>query len=54
MTGRRVKQSQYSPPKNPVVGQLYYDLVSETLRRWNGKDWTTEVKPGEIAENEKV
>lgn len=48
MTGRKIKNSDTSPPANPRIGKLWYDAMTGTMRKWNGKDWTTEVKPGEI------
>lgn len=54
MTGRKIRsgQSEFSPPENPRIGQLFYDSMTSTMRRWNGKDWTTEVRPGEISNKE--
>lgn len=45
------KKNDPKPPSQPRTGQLWYDEASQTMRRWNGKDWTTEVKPGEVAKN---
>jgi len=44
-----MKRDSFSPPKNPVIGQLFYDSMTGTMRKWNGKDWTEEVRPGELS-----
>ena len=53
MSGRKIRPGDDpGPPKNPRIGQLYYDSMTETMRKWNGKDWTTQVRPGQIAKEE--
>jgi len=26
-------------PSNPAIGQLYYEPVSRTMRKWDGQKW---------------
>jgi len=50
MSGRKLKKkNDNAPPKDPRFGQLWYDVVTRTMRKWDGASWATEVKPGDTA-----
>lgn len=50
MSGRKLtKKNDNAPPRDPKYGQLWYDTVTRTLRKWDGQHWATEVRPGETA-----
>ncbi len=50
MAGRKVsKAKDPGPPTNPRLGQLFFDTATKTIRKWNGKNWGEELRPGEIA-----
>jgi hypothetical protein len=40
-------------PLNPFVGQLWYEPVSGTLRRWNGKLWAETSKRMQLSSSYK-
>lgn len=50
MSGKKLtKRNDKGLPKNPRIGQLWYDSWTRTMRQWNGDNWVTEVRPGDIA-----